>query len=484
MSVLRRLAGILWDLAWSVGLRLKIMGMVVGIVLIFGLGVTTLVHGTVEAALRTQLEKRAVTVASDLAARSTDPLLVNSIFVLHGMVRDTVDNNEDVRYAFIQDDSGHVVAHTFGPGFPRALASANVLDGQRRAHLQILRTEDGLVWDVAAPILGGKAGTARVGFAESSLQAAVTNVTGSLLLITALASVIALFSAVLLTWVLTRPVLHLEQVTRSVAKGDLSVQARVGTTDEIGRLSAAFNAMIADLRRAQQQNEETTQELMRKEQLRGQLLTKVITGQEEERRRIARELHDRTGQSLTSLMVGLKVIEGADTLDEARTRVRQVRAVAADALQEVRTLAWDLRPSLLDDLGLVAALERHLALFRQQHGLDIDLQAMGLGNGNRLAPEIEVTLYRIIQEALTNVVRHADASNVSIVLHQVGQHVIVIIEDDGQGFDATAALTSNDLEPRLGLHGMRERASLVGGTVVIDSAPGKGTSVRVTIPRS
>jgi len=477
----RALALDVWAIAGAVDLRTKIMGIVVGVVLLFGLGATTLVHHGFEESLRGQLEKRALTVGRDLAARSTDPLLVNDLFQLYSLVRDAVSTNEDVRYAFVQDSSGQVVVHTFGDGFPRLLATANSTDGTG-SQLQILNTEEGLVWDVASPILGGKVGTARVGFTDHRLRDAVNAMTRWLLLTTVLASITGLLAAIFLTWVLTQPLLNLEEVAHKVARGDLTVRAHIWAKDEIGRVGMTFNAMLDDLRRAQVKNEEATQELIRKEQSRSQLLTKVITAQEEERQRIARELHDQTGQSLTSLLVGLKVAESASTLGEARERIRQVRDVAARTLQEVRTLAWELRPSLLDDLGLPAALDRYLTLYKQQYGIEVDLHSTGFEHEDRLPSEVEVTLYRIIQEALTNVARHAKAHSVSIVLDRRPPEVVAVVEDDGQGFDAAKVLRSSDVRSRLGLYGMQERASLLGGTVLIESSHRQGTTVRVAIP--
>lgn len=471
----------LWIMVGRMGLRTKIMGIVVGVVMIFGLGATTLVNHAFQSSLHEQLKKQANVVGRDLAARSTDPLLTSDDFVLYALLRDVVLNNEDVRYAFIQDGAGQVIVHTFSGGFPLDLMQAN------RAHtnsprLQILTTDEGPVWDVAAPILGGRAGTARVGFSERRLHASVDAVTNSLLLITVFASVIATFAAVFLTWVLTRPLRQLEDVTHAVARGNLDVRASVWANDEIGRLSAAFNAMIDELRQAKERNEKATKELLHKEEARSQLLTQVITAQEEERRRIARELHDQTGQALTSLMVGLKLAEGEGDPDETRQRIREVRDLASRTLQDVRSIAWELRPALLDDLGLVAAIDRYLTWYGEQHSLEVDVEATGFKNNGRLASSIEVTLYRIIQESLTNVVRHAGATRVSVVLERRVDEVVAVVEDDGQGFDVESVLHGSNAVSHLGLYGMQERALLVGGAVLIESSRGLGTTVRVAIP--
>ncbi len=216
------------------------------------------------------------------------------------------------------------------------------------------------------------------------------------------------------------------------------------------------------------------EELRRKEELRGELLAKVITAQEEERRRISRELHDETGQSLTSLMVGLKV---ASESDAPQSHLIELRAIAAQTLTGVRDLARELRPSLLDDLGLVAALERYLAGYGAKYNLDTDFQATGFGDGRRLTPETEVTLYRIIQEALTNVRKHARAKCVRVRFEANDQQVLVAVEDDGCGFDVA--------QPRrehFGLQTMRERAESVGGTFEVNSERGRGTRIRVRLP--
>jgi signal transduction histidine kinase len=221
------------------------------------------------------------------------------------------------------------------------------------------------------------------------------------------------------------------------------------------------------------------EELHQKESLRGQLLEKVITVQEEERKRIARELHDETGQALTSLMIGLKVLEGAASLQEVQEKVSQLRAVAAQTLDGVHRLAVELRPSVLDDLGLVAAMQRYVKDWGENCGLSVDFQVAGLDR--RLSPQVETTVYRVVQEALTNVARHAKAQSVSLLLEYQGDSVVCIVEDDGRGFDVRRVLKAND-KRRLGLYGMQERISLVGGKLVVESTAGVGTTVFVDIP--
>ncbi|WP_447972838.1 PAS domain-containing sensor histidine kinase [Nitrospira sp. Kam-Ns4a] len=167
-------------------------------------------------------------------------------------------------------------------------------------------------------------------------------------------------------------------------------------------------------------------------ELRTRLLDQVMAAQEDERRQLARELHDETGQSLMSLLLGLHTIEAATTLEMAQAQARQYRQIAARTLDEIRRLAMGLRPSVLDDLGLVAALERHAAEYTKAHGILVDLHVHGL-ESCRLPMAIETTLYRIIQEALTNVAKHAKATVVGIVLERKPGWVQAIVEDNGRG---------------------------------------------------
>jgi signal transduction histidine kinase len=233
------------------------------------------------------------------------------------------------------------------------------------------------------------------------------------------------------------------------------------------------------------ENARLWEELKQRDALRGQLLEQAIAVQEDERRHIARELHDQTGQALTSLLVWLRALEaeadGATGLVVSPARLQELKAIVADTLDDVRDLALELRPSVLDDLGLVPALQRYVRTCHERHQLAIDFQTLGL-EGVRLPPAVETALYRIAQEALTNVIQHAGARRVSLLLEARAGAVVMIVEDNGCGFEVDQ-FTHGPLDGRwLGLSGMWERAELLGGRLTIESAPGDGTTVFVDIP--
>jgi len=229
------------------------------------------------------------------------------------------------------------------------------------------------------------------------------------------------------------------------------------------------------------ENASLYEELRQKEVLRRQLLEREITLREQERKRIARDLHDQTGQRLTSMIMTLSLLEEAVPAPEVQARVRDLRDTAAQVLKEVRDLALHLRPSLLDDLGLLAALRHYLKRYQNRYRLIVDFQPLGL-DGKRLPPDVETALFRITQQALTNVARHAEAHSVTVLLEHRGTSVQLIVEDNGKGFDLAQVMDSRPHEGNLGLYCMRERASLIGGTLTIESTPGRGTAVFVRIP--
>lgn len=213
-----------------------------------------------------------------------------------------------------------------------------------------------------------------------------------------------------------------------------------------------------------------------------QLLGQLVTAQEEERQRIARELHDQVGQYLAALMMGIKALRDASLVPaESNDRFSQLQKLTTTFAQEIRHLSLELHPPALDDLGLHTALSNYVEEWSERYGVAVDFHSNGLSN-DRLPPAIETAVYRIVQEALTNVIKHAQAKRVSILLEYRNNRVVVLVEDDGTGFDVEAAANKPIAERRLGMIGMRERIELVGGTLDVESAPRVGTTILARIP--
>jgi signal transduction histidine kinase len=231
------------------------------------------------------------------------------------------------------------------------------------------------------------------------------------------------------------------------------------------------------------------QDLRQKESLRGQILSQIIEAQEDERKRIARELHDEYGQMLTGLIMS---IESAETttaasssaegngLSRLREKLSNLKRVASEALDGMRRMTLDLRPAMLDDLGLAAAVRAFLQANLEDAGIGVEFTTNT--SGESLSPEAKIALYRIIQESVNNIIKYAEASNVRISLQAGEDRITASIEDDGRGFDVDRVYSTRIGAQSLGLLGIQERATLLGGTFQIRSEEGVGTRLTVEIP--
>ena len=247
---------------------------------------------------------------------------------------------------------------------------------------------------------------------------------------------------------------------------------RTLTSRELATLSAIGHQIGLAAERAR-----LYEEVREKEALRGELLEKLISAHEDERRRIARELHDEAGQALTALILNLEVAEQSRRgLDAAQ--LAKLKGIAEHTLTEVRRLIYDLRPSILDDFGLAAALRSYVKETIEPQGIEVAMNIAGLHD--RLPSYVETAVFRIVQEALTNILKHAGANRAKVDVAQRDGRIEMTITDDGRGFNLNEVTTSR--EGGMGLLGMRERAGLLGGTMTIHSTSGGGTRLEVAIP--
>jgi signal transduction histidine kinase len=293
----------------------------------------------------------------------------------------------------------------------------------------------------------------------------------------------------------TRPVAVLTEHAERIAGGELAWPIPELGEDEIGRLGKSLERMRQNLGRlidfvaqanvklehrvqdrTRELNEANTQ-LRAREEDRSQLLRKLITAQEDERKRIARELHDETSQDLAVLAMGIEAAMEAVRGGKA-PRLDEVKSLAVRTLEDVHRLILDLRPSVLDDLGLLSAIRWYGDRVLAPRGVAVRCE---FGDLPRLPPEMETALFRICQETLSNVARHAHATAVLVQVGVDGGDVLVEIEDDGKGFDAEEVARREGRRP-WGLLGIRERAEILGGTASVDSSPGSGTHVEVRVP--
>lgn len=285
-----------------------------------------------------------------------------------------------------------------------------------------------------------------------------------------LAGLLGVGASILVNAVLVRLALDpLDRLTGAavrVGAGDLAARAPLSplADPDLGRLISTFNGTLDQL-------------MVSRVRLRS-ITARALDTAEEERKRVARELHDDTAQTLASLLIRLRTVRGAATEQNRAKLLDDLRDELSDAIDRMRRFAQGLRPPALDMLGLLAALEAHARRLGELEGLEIDLEADPIEG--LLSEHGELALYRILQEALSNVVRHARATRVQIVVRRHQDRVVATVEDDGRGFDLGAIET--DADRGLGLFGMEERAAYIGGRFEVRSERGEGTRVRIDIP--
>jgi len=305
-----------------------------------------------------------------------------------------------------------------------------------------------------------------------------------------LAILVGFLAALIVAWITTRHVVKpTEQLTvaaERMAGGDLASPIKVAAQDEIAKLAESLEAMRQRLRAAYEAVEETNKELELRVKERtdrlGHVLRQTISAQEDERRRLARELHDETAQSIAALSIALdRARDGLDGAGpEAISQIGQAKELSSRLLAETRRLILGLRPTLLDDMGLLPAIRWYAESYLGDRGIAITVDAAM--PAQRLPAHIEVALFRVVQEAIANVARHSRAKHVDLRLTHDESRVAVVVADDGIGFDVARVLGQTGRTESVGLLGMQERARLLGGRLEIESRDGGGTLVRVEVP--
>jgi len=254
---------------------------------------------------------------------------------------------------------------------------------------------------------------------------------------------------------------------------------RVEDVTEVVRLAKREREHLQTSRVLERLREEMS-ERRRADAERSDLRRRLDSAQEDERRRISRELHDRLGAHLAALNIGLVQLRKRIPEPSLAENMQQLHEIVGMLTSEVRTLALELRPMELDDLGLYSALTTYAEQWSTRFGVPVDIHTEGLEN-RRLPDDVETTLYRAVQEGLTNVARHASARRAGLIVRVERDSVFLAIEDDGRGFDVESTRLPGTR--RLGLPGIAERVALVGGASSVESAPGRGTALLVRIPR-
>ena len=447
------------------------MGIGILVAAVFG-GITLLtIRNSTSRALYQVAEQRAESVAKSLAASLEVPMIARDTTSVDQRLRQAKEIFSEVRYLEVRDGAGQIVSRLTenGPIETLRLPKEEMPPTEGQVHIRFNREK--LIFEVTAPISGGQEGILLLDITDRTTRTQLAEINQSLLRTLTLCAAIGAGLALLLTYIITHPIHNLVQAANRIRSGDFETRAEVFSADEIGRLAVAFNQMSEGI-------QHFSHEAREKETARIALIEKIIHTQEEERKSISRELHDHLGQSLLALMLMVQSLSKESQI--SGDSLRNIELQIQEVLEEVRLLAWGMRPSVLDDYGLERALSRLVEEICNHAQLAIDYQYSSSPEFGRMPSRIEVTLYRIVQEAIANIIRHADATQSSVVVLQRENEVTLLVEDNGCGFKIDPV--QQDSDNCLGLLGMKERTALLGGSCAVESILERGTTVRIIIP--
>jgi signal transduction histidine kinase len=493
----------------NLGLRTKLAVLIEGLLLLLALATGLLATGRMESTLESELTRRGLAIAGDLAMFSVKPLLAGDLATLRRFVNHTM-SHDHVRSVAVLDPDGTVVMHSdlarVGER-PDDAWTRRALASPTPGHEDSLaaRAVDP-VYGLHVPITasGARLGTVVVGYSRAAVRAEIGRARRQIASVWVLAAVLSGGLAWLLASYVARPITAIAAAMQGAAGGELRAVLAEGRRDEVGVLASSFNEMTEDLARHRQHlsdlveartaelrdaNARLEEEIAERERVAGELrrsqeelrgLTSHLQSiREQERTEIAREIHDELGQSLTALKLDLHWVGQQLALGrpaEAGPRIAGMSKAIDGTVHAVRRISSRLRPKLLDDLGLSAALEWEAREFEERTRVACRIRSEP--DDIVLDPARSTALFRIFQETLTNVARHARASRVEVRLSDFEGRVEMTVSDDGEGIRPEQVSDRRSL----GLVGMRERVRSLGGRLEITGRRGRGTTVRVSIP--
>jgi signal transduction histidine kinase len=462
----------------SIPIFFKIMGIGALTAVLFGAVTLIQTRASSSHILYQLLEQRTLSMGRSLADTIEMAASVGDYFSVRQRLQQARMTFPEIRYAILRNSDGKIVASTFEKNIPADLLKITPRHCPPDCSAEILGSPEGIIIDAHFPVAGGYAGTIQIGVLDHMVSHELAQMTKVVIWGLVICVTLGICFALWLTGLMTRPIHRLVESANRIREGEFETRAEVLSDDEIGRLAVAFNQMGEALMRYRQ-------EVEAKEKARLSLIERIVQVQEDERKNISRELHDHFGQSLLALMLQVQsgCKHGAEKCEYHRhpdSLYASVEGTIRQIIGDVHRLAWGMRPSILDDYGLDSALARHIEQVSRTAGFEIDYQYNSPDGLERLPSRIEVPLFRIAQEAITNMIRHAKASRASVIVLRQLHEITMLVEDNGKGFDMK--MVQNKEDQCLGLMGMKERVNLLGGSFVIESAPGEGTTIRVRVP--
>ena len=461
-------------------LYVKFNALIVGTIFICGLLTASLFLYSTSEYMSHELDASGKELAVSIGQVVSNDILVDDRFDMTEQLLHAQKTNDQVRYILVTYPDGRILASTFTEGLPKGLPERRDLANEGLGQTLTFDSTEGYIREIMVPIDGGLVGYFRVGLSERPMMQLMWKRFVETMLIILAICLVASALATRYARSFLRPVQALAKAIRQIGRGNYSVRVSVDTKDDVGQLAKAFNVMSNRLAVKDRENSKLLTALREKEKNRVWLIDQLFSAREDERRRISRELHDETSQSMVSILAYLRLIQDQTEKPDVRELVTGVRDLTRETLEGLRHLAVNVHPPLLDDLGLIVAIEKYLDTYRQTQP-DLTVSFCHDGDISRVSRPVALFCYRMVQEGLTNIARHAQAHTVTIELNILPSALSLVIADDGVGFSAARAEQAR-LDNHLGLVSMQERTDVLNGTFSIDGQPGKGTTLTITLP--
>lgn len=439
-----------------------------------------LVYTGLKGTTNTQLTDRGTEIASYVSTLGSEDILLENDYSLLQLIKKVQASNQNVRYIIVADYKGRILAHTFGTQYPAAMPR-QINSFTENRQIKLIKSNEGYIHQVTIPIEDGKIGFVSVGLSASPMQEMLRDIVMNISLAGVIITMLAVFAIGILLAKILEPIRLLAQAAEKIKHNNYSVHVDYRGADEIGTLTRTFNEMGHELYAKDKYSKKLMGQLQEKEHSRDILLHKLFSAQEDERKRISRELHDGVGQSVTSILAYLRILLNNEKSLKQQELIKHTRTIIVTILEELRGMAINLRPPSLDDMDMTSIFRRQVFDTAEQNGLFAEFTADVEIKNIDFSDDIRLALYRILQESMTNIVRHAHAVNVAVSLRLVKDRIVLTITDDGCGFSAQLLRTARE-KMHLGLYGMSERVELLDGELKIDSQQNKGTTITASIP--
>lgn len=460
-------------------LHAKINRIVIGILVVVFAMMGFLIFDMMNNLTKDETAIRGYEIGNYIGVLSSEEILQDNQYLVFTRIKKTCDMNRDVRYIIVTDYRGNIFTSTINRHYPEGLPQTIVIPADKESLTTYYNSNEGIITEIIVPIEGGKVGAVRVGMNSDTMDLLLRHMMVNFFLFTALLLILAVFFGNTLTAQLIRPIENLAAASIEITKNNYNVQVPVLSKDEVGRMTEIFNEMVRELKAKNEAEAYLIAELQEKEDNRNMLLRKLYTMQEDTRKALSRELHDGAGQSITSILAYLRILYSQTSDPKQQQLIDATRDIVAGVLNEMRQMALDLRPPSIDDIGVVQTMEKYF--YRTVEYNDLEGRFITGDDMPRIPDEISLALYRILQEAMTNIIRHADAHKVEVAIRHQDNTVFFSIQDDGCGFSEEQAESARRND-HIGLYGMKERVELLKGLFKINSAPNQGTTILISIP--